>query len=45
MPPALFTMVVAALAEIQSHLESPFDQIGEDDIQLEVEAYLVRLKL
>ena len=44
-PPALFTLVVAALAEIQSHLESPFDQIGEDDIQLGVEAYLARLEL
>ena len=45
LPPALFTLVVAALAEIQSHLESPFDQIGEDDIQLEVEDYLARLEL
>lgn len=44
-PPALFTLVVAALAEIQAHLESPFDQVGEDDIRLGIDDYLARLDL
>jgi hypothetical protein len=31
------------LDNIQEHLENPFDQVGEDDIKLNVEEFLGRL--
>lgn len=41
--PLLFSLVLVSLANIQSHLENPFDQIGEDDIQFNVDAFVNRL--
>ena len=42
-PPVLFSLVLVTLDNIQEHLENPFDQVGEDDIRLEVEPYVNRL--
>ena len=42
-PPVLFALVLVTLDNIQEHLENPFDQVGEDDIKLNVEEYLGRL--
>ena len=38
-----FSLVLVTLDNIQEHLENPFDQVGEDDIRLEVEPYVNRL--
>lgn len=43
--PVLFTTVLVSLDNIQEHLENPFDQIGEDDIIINVEKFLERLEL
>ena len=43
-PPILFTLVLVTLDNIQDHLENPFDQVGEDDIRLEVDEYIERLQ-
>ena len=37
--PILFSLVLVSLSNIQAHLENPFDQIGEDDIQFNVDAF------
>lgn len=42
--PVLFSLVLVSLANIQSHLENPFDKIGEDDITISVDEFLDRLK-
>jgi hypothetical protein len=42
-PPILFSLVLVTLDNIQEHLENPFDQVGEDDIKLNVEEFLGRL--
>jgi hypothetical protein len=42
-PPLLFSLVLVTLDNIQEHLENPFDQVGEDDIRLEVESFVDRL--
>ena len=41
--PVLFSVVLVALDKIQVHLENPFDQIGEDDIVINVEKFISRL--
>lgn len=41
--PVLFSLVLVSLSNIQAHLENPFDQIGEDDIQFNVDAFINRL--
>lgn len=42
--PALFAFVLVSLDNIQSHLENPFDKIGEDDISLNVTHFIDRLQ-
>jgi hypothetical protein len=42
--PVLLTMILVSLDNIQEHLENPFDQIGEDDITINVEKFIERLE-
>jgi hypothetical protein len=44
MMPILFTVTLASLGNIQMHLENPFDQVGEDDISINVESFARRLQ-
>ncbi|MBT5337666.1 hypothetical protein HN858_02685 [Candidatus Falkowbacteria bacterium] len=37
--PIIFAMVFSGLDNIQSHLENPFDQVGEDDIRINPEKF------
>ena len=37
MMPVVFTFILISLDNIQSHLENPFDQVGEDDVKFDVE--------
>jgi hypothetical protein len=39
MMPVLFSFILVSLDNIQNHLESPFDQVGEDDIKFNVEKF------
>ena len=41
--PVLLTMILVSLDNIQVHLENPFDQVGEDDINFNVEKFIDRL--
>jgi len=41
--PVLFTVILVSLDNIQEHLENPYDQIGEDDIVINVEKFVKRL--
>lgn len=41
--PILFAVVLMSLENIQEHLENPFDQIGEDDIHINVDKFVARL--
>lgn len=41
--PVLFSLVLVSLSNIQSHLENPFDGVGEDDIAINVDLFLERL--
>ncbi|MFT5779230.1 MAG: hypothetical protein ACI837_002187 [Crocinitomicaceae bacterium] len=41
--PVLLTMILVSLENIQEHLENPFDQVGEDDIQFNVEKFIEHL--
>lgn len=41
--PVLLTMILVSLENIQEHLENPFDQLGEDDIIINVEKFIKRL--
>lgn len=43
--PIMLSLVLVALDNIQTHLENPFDQIGEDDIAINVEIFLDRLDM
>lgn len=43
--PALFAIILVGLDNIQDHLEDPFDQIGEDDISINVEKYIENLSI
>ena len=43
--PVLFTVILVSLDNIQQHLENPFDQIGEDDIQINAEKFIERLEI
>jgi len=45
MMPVLFTVVLVSLDNIQSHLENPFDQVGEDDVIINAEKFVSRLEL
>jgi hypothetical protein len=42
--PVLFTMILVGLANIQNHLENPFDGIGEDDVAIDAETYIESLR-
>ena len=42
--PALFAFILTSLDNIQIHLENPFDQIGEDDVIINVEKFAERLE-
>lgn len=41
--PILFSLILMSLDNIQDHLENPFDQIGEDDVTINVETFVGRL--
>ena len=41
--PVLFSVILVALDNIQSHLENPFDQRGEDDVYINVDKYIRNL--
>jgi predicted membrane chloride channel (bestrophin family) len=41
--PVLFALVLVSLANIQEHLENPFDQIGQDDVFINSEKFVDRL--
>lgn len=43
--PVLFTVILVSLDNIQEHLENPYDQIGEDDIVINVEKFSERLRV
>lgn len=38
--PILFAFILISLDNIQEHLESPYDEIGEDDIRLQVQEFV-----
>ncbi len=42
--PVLFSVILVALDNIQFHLENPFDQVGEDDVQINAEKYIKNLE-
>lgn len=41
--PVLFSIILVGLANIQDHLEDPFDQIGEDDVAINAEKFVALL--
>lgn len=41
--PVLFSLILVSLDNIQSHLENPFDQIGQDDVLINAEKFMERL--
>lgn len=43
MMPIFFCVILVSLDNIQSHLENPFDQVGEDDIEINAEKFVERL--
>jgi len=43
--PVVLTLVLVSLENIQKQLESPYDQVGEDDVHINVEHYLERLQV
>ena len=42
--PILFSLILVGLANIQDHLENPFDQIGEDDVAINPEKFVASLR-
>lgn len=42
--PIMFSVILVALDNIQSHLENPFDQQGEDDVNINVEKFIRNLE-
>jgi hypothetical protein len=42
--PVLFTIILIGLANIQKHLENPFDQIGEDDVAINPDKFVDSLR-
>lgn len=42
--PIMFSVILVALDNIQSHLENPFDQQGEDDVHINVEKFIRNLE-
>lgn len=43
--PVLFALILSALDNIQEHLENPFDQIGQDDVNINAEKFRDHLKI
>jgi hypothetical protein len=41
--PVLLSLILVSLDDIQDHLEDPFDQIGEDDVEINAEKFLTKL--
>ena len=41
--PVLFALILVGLANIQDHLENPFDQIGEDDVAINADLFVSTL--
>ncbi len=41
--PVLFTVILVSLDNIQEHLENPFDQVGEDDVAINAEKFVLGL--
>lgn len=41
--PVLFAVILSGLDNIQTHLEDPFDQIGEDDVTFNAEKFVALL--
>ncbi|MCB9990031.1 MAG: hypothetical protein H6867_01465 [Rhodospirillales bacterium] len=41
--PVLLAIILVSLDNIQAHLENPFDQVGEDDVAINVEEFIDRL--
>lgn len=39
--PIVFSFILVSLDNIQSHLEDPFDQVGEDDVVFDVEEFSI----
>ena len=42
--PIMFSVILVALDNIQSHLENPFDQQGEDDVHINVDKFIRNLE-
>lgn len=42
--PVLFSIILVSLDNIQSHLENPYDQIGDDDMTINAEKFVERLE-
>lgn len=42
--PVLFALILVSLDNIQAHLENPFDQIGQDDVLINAEKFMDRLR-
>lgn len=42
--PIMFSVILVALDNIQSHLENPFDQQGEDDVYINSDKYIRNLE-
>ena len=42
--PILFSVILVALDNIQSHLENPFDQQGEDDVYINSDKFIRSLE-
>lgn len=43
--PILFSLILVGLANIQDHLENPFDQIGVDDVAIDPDRFIASLDL
>ena len=41
--PILFVLILVGLANIQDHLENPFDQIGQDDVAIHPDRFIETL--
>src|SRR5258707_5361498 len=41
--PILFALILCGLANIQDHLENPFDQIGQDDVAIDADRFVATL--
>jgi predicted membrane chloride channel (bestrophin family) len=42
--PILFALILVGLANIQDHLENPFDQIGADDVAIDPDRFVASLE-